>query len=322
MIDTDRMTNGKQVADELRRGKNSGIPWMVILDGDGEEQINSFGPKGNVGCPADPHEIDHFLAMIDKTRQHMSATDRGILERELRAYGASLKARPNKIAGYADFSRGVKDVKAGQFDAAMKTLGKALDAGFPPQKLLVDRALRPLREDPDQRLKLFELFERHVEADQVQIVDPLEPGRRIRLEGRVVDMKTGAPVPGAVLKLFHTDAGGEYRPGMDAGGGAGNPRLWGFVRADPDGRFTVDTIMPERYANSSVPRHVHYHAWAKGGYPKVESECFFDEDPLLDAKTRQSAPARGFPIVKLKLGADLRLVGEFTVRLTKGQLIR
>lgn len=129
-------------------------------------------------------------------------------------------------------------------------------------------------------------------------------------------MDSGEPLPGALVKLYHTDASGEYRPGMDAGGGAGNPRLWGFVRADAEGRFTVDTIMPERYANASVPRHVHYHVWAKGR-TKLDSECFFDADPLLTEKTRASAPKRNFPIVKLKRDAEQRLVGELIVRVPK-----
>ena len=317
MIDTDRMSGGKEVADDLRHGKQSGIPWMVILDGDGKERINSIGPEGNIGCPAEPFEIDHFLSMIDQTRQHMSPTDRAILEREMRAYGLSLKLRRSEIPGYSDYSLALASVKGGQFEAALQHLDAALSGGFPSGKLLIDRALRPLREDPDRRLELFELFEKQVKSHRVQLVDPIEPGRRIRLEGQVVDMKTGEPLPNALMKLFHTDASGEYRPGMDAGGGAGNPRLWGYVRTDKQGRFTVDTIMPERYTNSSVPRHVHYHVWAKG-YPKLVSECFFDEDPLLSDATRKNAPARNFPIVKLTTGEDQRLVGELTVRVPKG----
>ena len=65
-IDTDRMTGGAELAAELRGSKRGGIPWMVILAGDGAPQITSDGPKGNCGCPATPHEIDHFLAMLDE----------------------------------------------------------------------------------------------------------------------------------------------------------------------------------------------------------------------------------------------------------------
>ena len=103
---------------------------------------------------------------------------------------------------------------------------------------------------------------------------------------------------------------------MNAGGVAGNPRLWGFLRADEERRFRVDTIMPARYTNSAVPRHIHYKVWAEG-YPDFVSECFFDSDPNLSEKRRQSAKKRNFPIVKLHRDQARRLVGAMTVRVSK-----
>ena len=61
MLDTDRMTEGKELAAELRKGQGGGIPWMVILDGEGQPLVTSDGPKGNVGCPARPHEVEFFM---------------------------------------------------------------------------------------------------------------------------------------------------------------------------------------------------------------------------------------------------------------------
>ncbi len=315
-IDTDRMTGGAELAAELRGSKSGGIPWMVILAGDGAPQITSDGPKGNCGCPAAPHEIDHFLAMLDTTRQHMTEDDRTVLERELRAYGAELMRPRHEEAGWRAYRDAVGKVKTGGFEDAVRDLGRAFEDGFAPQDILPDPALRQLREDPDRRLELFALLKEHVTASHIQMVDGHEPGRRIRLEGRVVDTASGAPLGGALLQLFHTDASGEYRPGMDAGGGAGNPRLFGYLRADAEGRFTVDTIMPERYPNSSVPRHVHYRVWAEG-YPVLVSECFFDADPNLSERTRRTAPERNFPIVKLERDDEVRAVGQLTVRVPK-----
>jgi len=313
MIDQERMTGGEELAAELRGGKGGGIPWMVILDGEGEPKITSDGPRGNVGCPARPHEIDYFLEMLDATRQHMTEEDRSIIERELRAYGASLVTSRRDLPGYASYVRATAAVRGGHYGRAVQDLAQAFEAGYAAESILSDPALRPLREDSDRRPELFDLLDRHVKASYIQMVDRTEPGRRIRLEGRIVDMATGKPLPGALMKLFQTDAGGEYRPGMDAGGGAGNPRLFGYLRTDAEGRFTVDTIMPERYPDSSVPRHVHYQVWADG-YPKLESECFFDSDPLLSEQTRKTAPDRNFPIVKLQQSEDCRMVGELLVR--------
>jgi len=66
-IDTDLMENGKTVASQLGLPKNAGIPWMVILDSTGTPLITSDGPMGNIGYPFEPHEIDHFVVMLQKT---------------------------------------------------------------------------------------------------------------------------------------------------------------------------------------------------------------------------------------------------------------
>lgn len=310
------MTDGKTLADELRHGKDGGIPWSVILDGDGKAQITSDAAEGNIGCPAKPEEIEHFLKMLDATRQHMTADDRAIIERELRAYGAELTRPRQKAPGRAAYAEAVSAVKFGRFAAAVESLGEACADGFAAEAILVDPALRPLREDPDRRLELAALVKQRVQANAITLVDPDEPGERIRLLGHVVDQASGEPLAGALVQLFHTDASGEYRPGMDAGGGAGNPRLFGFVRADAEGRFTVDTIMPERYPNSTVPRHVHYKVEVEGR-PLFASECFFDADPNLSPSARRTAPERNFPIVELRVDAEHRQVGTLTVRVPK-----
>lgn len=66
------MTNGREVADRLGKPEQSGVPWMVILDAAGEKLITSDGPKGNVGYPFEPHEIEFFLAMLKSTAKQMS----------------------------------------------------------------------------------------------------------------------------------------------------------------------------------------------------------------------------------------------------------
>ena len=87
-----RMQNSADVIKRIRKERRGGIPWMTILDADAKELVTSDGPKGNVGCPAQPHEIEYFLEMVDETRQHMTDEDRAFLEKELRAYGKKLLA--------------------------------------------------------------------------------------------------------------------------------------------------------------------------------------------------------------------------------------
>lgn len=83
------MINGKELAARLRAGKApGGIPWMAILDGDGKTLVTSDGPKGNIGYPGEPHEIEFFVAMLNQTRQHLSDDQVGDLERQLQENAA------------------------------------------------------------------------------------------------------------------------------------------------------------------------------------------------------------------------------------------
>ena len=83
-IDGSRMAHGADVAKRLRKSPEGGIPWMAILDGDGKTLVTSDGPKGNIGYPAQPEEIDHFVEMLVKTATRLTAEQIGALEKSLR----------------------------------------------------------------------------------------------------------------------------------------------------------------------------------------------------------------------------------------------
>lgn len=92
-IDQDRMIDGKEVAGRLRSGSaTGGIPWMVILDADGKPLITSDGPRGNIGYPGAAHEIEHFITMLNTTRQNLSEEQVAALERQLHDNAARRKA--------------------------------------------------------------------------------------------------------------------------------------------------------------------------------------------------------------------------------------
>ena len=92
-IDTVRATNGQTVADRLRSGHTAGgIPWMVILDADGKQLVTSDGPRGNIGYPSEPHEIEYFVAMLNQSRKNLSDAQVVTLERQLQENAAKRKA--------------------------------------------------------------------------------------------------------------------------------------------------------------------------------------------------------------------------------------
>lgn len=89
-IDRDRMTHGNDVEMRFRDGKLGGIPWIALLDAKGAALVTSDGPKGNVGFPAEPHEIEHFIDMLKSNAKRITAEQLDSLE-------AALKASAEKI---------------------------------------------------------------------------------------------------------------------------------------------------------------------------------------------------------------------------------
>src|SRR5262245_50788385 len=67
-------------------GQGQGLPYSAFLDANGDLIVNSKGPAGNIGYPAQPAEIDWFLGMIKKAAPRMEETDIKVMETALRSY--------------------------------------------------------------------------------------------------------------------------------------------------------------------------------------------------------------------------------------------
>lgn len=91
-IDVDRMTNGKTVAARLRKDDKGGLPWMVLLDAKGKTLATSDGPNGNIGYPAEPEEVRHFMHMLKTAANRVSAEQLGKIEKALKDDAAKLKS--------------------------------------------------------------------------------------------------------------------------------------------------------------------------------------------------------------------------------------
>jgi thioredoxin-related protein len=82
-IDLDRMTGAQEIFKRYNAKAAGGIPWFVFLDAKGEALIDSNGPKGNIGFPAEPDEIVHFMKMLETARRHLSNADLAQLRKSL-----------------------------------------------------------------------------------------------------------------------------------------------------------------------------------------------------------------------------------------------
>lgn len=121
------------------------------------------------------------------------------------------------------------------------------------------------------------------------------PGRRLYVEG-TVSSTGGAPLPGAVVDVWHSDEDGYYDvQHYDEGGGVA---MRARLRADAEGHFRFWTIVPKFYPvpydgpvgtmleaqgrHPYRPAHVHFMLEAPG-YRKLATHVFIDGDEYLDS---------------------------------------
>lgn len=93
-LDTGKHKGGAKVIEQLRAGHDGGgIPWMTVLDAEGKELVTSDGPKGNVGCPAQPEEIVWFRKMLEQTKKRLTAEDLDAIRKTNEAFAARWLAK-------------------------------------------------------------------------------------------------------------------------------------------------------------------------------------------------------------------------------------
>ncbi len=119
----------------------------------------------------------------------------------------------------------------------------------------------------------------------IVVAGPDEPGERLVVTGRVIDGTT--PVVGASVYVFHTDAKGVYAPDLSGPDAELDPRLYGALRTDAEGRYRYETIRPASYDNNAA--HVHYVVVASGYKPRI-FDLWFQDDPILVVRRQAGEP--------------------------------
>ena len=85
-----RMPDFKEVYEKLSNGTPRTIPWMTILDGDGETLITGDTEEGNIGFPVEGAGLKQFERMLMTTRQNLT-------DDEISSLIASLQKRGEEI---------------------------------------------------------------------------------------------------------------------------------------------------------------------------------------------------------------------------------
>ncbi|MER6978540.1 dioxygenase [Streptomyces carpinensis] len=120
------------------------------------------------------------------------------------------------------------------------------------------------------------------------------PGTPLFFEGRVVD-REGAPVAGAAVDVWHSDAEGRYDVDVP---GRVDPAMRALLRTDETGHFGFRSIRPSSYpipgdgtvgeymnaTGRSLMRPAHVHLLIEAsGFQRVTTMLFPSDDPHLDS---------------------------------------
>jgi uncharacterized protein YyaL (SSP411 family) len=91
-LDLTRMTGADEILKKYKPDQSGGIPWFAFLDARGNAIATSDGPKGNIGYPALPEEIEHFIAMLRKAARKIGPAQIEAIEAALTAEGKKIEA--------------------------------------------------------------------------------------------------------------------------------------------------------------------------------------------------------------------------------------
>lgn len=103
-----------------------------------------------------------------------------------------------------------------------------------------------------------------------------ERGEPLQISGRILQ-PDGKPAEGIVLFIYHTDATGYYNENDDAS----HPRLKGWMKPGPDGRYEFRTIKPAPYPHRTTPAHIHAHVYGPQYSERSIDDFWFEGDPFI-----------------------------------------
>ena len=146
-------------------------------------------------------------------------------------------------------------------------------------------------------------------------------GQLIHLRTRVVD-EDGAPVPGAVVEIWHCNAAGKYIHPNDNHDAPADPNFYGAARlvAGDGGLVELRTIKPAAYPVPDTdgwwrPPHVHFSVWGRVWLSRLVTQMFFPGEPLNELDPILNAvrdpQARSRCIARFVPGAGSALVYDY-----------
>ncbi len=203
------------------------------------------------------------------------------------------------------YAKAQNSADRGEWSDVLASLSAALENGFhPPMRIVIDPRLAGLVADPESRPRVRKLLSEHARESDAVMARNDEPGKRLIVQGTLVDETNGKPVPGALVELVHADANGQYFNSGEpiVGESAWNPRLFAYLQSARDGAFGARTVRPGSYNNDAgdaVPAHLHFSILAEG-YRPFHGEFLLGDDPLVPERGREGVSERGTLIADVR----------------------
>jgi len=139
-------------------------------------------------------------------------------------------------------------------------------------------------------------------APRITIASEDEPGDRLLMSGTIFQPDGKSPAEGVVLYVYHTDATGYYSKDDDPY----NPRLRGWMKTGPDGKYEFRTIKPAPYPRRDTPAHIHAQIYSDKIPEYAIDEYWFQGDPLInDSQKKKLLTGRGGSGSVVKLTRDV-----------------
>lgn len=143
-----------------------------------------------------------------------------------------------------------------------------------------------------------------------QLASANEPGERMIISGRVLNLDCGEFIPDTVVDIWHANNAGEYdNQGYN---------LRGVVHSNSQGYYHFETVRPGKYLNGSQfrPSHIHFKI-TPPGFDTLTTQLYFEGDTSIAADAAASITSGQFDassrIIPLTVNQDGVLEGTWDI---------
>jgi hypothetical protein len=258
--------------------------------------------------------MNHWMRILGRSQRGLAVS--GVLG-GLVLVGLAGAQGADPPAWKAPYERAVLAAQKGEAKQAASLILESFQAGLDdPSIPLCDPHFDGIRSE-----RVFRATMRSISrSGPLRIVSKEEPGKELVILCKVLDAK-GHAAAAAVVYAFQADAEGRYT--REAAMDEPHARIFGYVRADEQGRFEIHTIHPGLYPEREdvegparfIPEHVHFEITMWDGSIHNFQLVFANSTRMQHGYWRQWAHDNGNPVASIQKVDGGGELCRFTVQL-------